>query len=372
MPRRSVSDRTPWTVNLPSTVDPTNERPDPVPATSPGPVHLLFPLLQMMAAKTINAAAELGIADRLAEGVCTTDALADRTGTHAPSLRRLLLTLAGLGIVTQTAADRFELADLGQPLREDAPDSVRGLVLMGGGPETWRSWEQLVPSLRTGTPAWDLAHGMSWTEYYARNPGPAAVFHRSQAEHTRDTTPGIMATADFSRFRKVVDVGGGDGTLLSRILLDHPELEGVLFDTPVGLAGADSTLTDADVKRRCQVVEGDFFEKVPAGGDAYLLKEILHDWDDRQTVAILRKIRSAISADGRLLVIERRLPETAVPGRNESHWYLRDILMLVVTGGRERTEREFGRLFEEAGFKLDQSTEPFPPFGYCLFEGVPT
>ncbi|MFI8850154.1 methyltransferase [Streptomyces sp. NPDC053499] len=359
-------------MNLRSTADdPEEGRQGRAPATAPGASHLLAPLLQMMAAKATYAAAELGIADRLAEGVQTTDGLAAATGTHAPSLRRLLHVLVGLGLVARQAPDRFELTEAGRPLRDDVPDSVRGVVLMGGGPQTWRSWEQLVPSLRTGTPAWDLAHGMSWIEYYTGNPGPAAVFHRSQAEHTRDAIPGIVAAADFSRFPTVVDVGGGDGTLIARILRDHPGLDGVLFDAPGALAGAERTLSGAGVQRRCRVVDGDFFEKVPADGDAYILKEILHDWDDQRSVDILRTIRSAIRPGGRLLVIERRLPDTAVAGRVETHAYLRDLLMLVVTGGRERTESEFAGLFTEAGFSLEHATEPFAPFGYSVLEGAP-
>ncbi|TDB83930.1 methyltransferase [Actinomadura sp. KC216] len=352
--------------------DPDAERQDGAAAFPPS-VLLLAPLLQMMAAKTLYAAAELGIADLLATGPRSTGELAERTGTDAPSLRRLLHALTGQGILTETGTgtDRYALTESGQPLRTDAPDSIRSTLLMACGPETSRSWDRLVPSLRTGTPGWDLAHGMSWTEYYARNPGRAAIFNRSQAEHTRDAAPGILAAADFGRFREVADIGGGDGTLLTHILRAHDDLRGVLFDVRTGLAGADATLAAAGVGERCRVVAGDFFGEVPDGADAYLLKEILHDWDDEQSMAILRSVRAAIPPGGRLLLVERTLPDRPVAGFDETHWYLRDLLMLVVTGGRERTENEFRLLLKSAGFNADRFSDPFPPFGYRLIEALP-
>ncbi|TMQ98957.1 methyltransferase [Actinomadura soli] len=352
--------------------DPEAERQDQAAPALPSSVLLLAPLLQMMAAKTLYAAAELGIADLVAAGSHTTGELAERTGAHAPSLRRLLLALTGQGVLVQTGTNHFDLTELGQPLRTDAPDSVRGTLLMACGPEASRSWDQLVPGLRTGTTAWDLAHGVSWTDYYARNPDRAAIFNRSQAEHTRDSAPGILAAADFGRFREVVDIGGGDGTLLTHILRAHQDLQGVLFDVRTGLADADATLSAAGVGQRCRVVAGDFFDKVPEGAGAYLLKEILHDWDDEQSTAILRGVRTAMPSDGRVLLVERTLPDRAVAGFNETHWYLRDILMLVVTGGRERTENEFLLLLKAAGFNLDRISEPIPPFGYRVIEASPT
>ncbi|MCO5996957.1 methyltransferase [Actinoallomurus rhizosphaericola] len=337
----------------------------------PAPARLMQTVMHALAAKTVYAAAELGLADLLDDGPLTTAELAERTGAHGPSLRRLLLALAGMGLVTQTATDRFELAEAGRPLRKDAPDSIRELVRMMCGPAVWRSWDELVPSVRTGEPAWDLAHGVSWIEYYAREPEEAATFNRAMAEHTRDAAPGILAAADLSRFGTVVDVGGGDGTLLSHVLRAHPGVRGVVFDVPTGLAATATTLAEAGVAARCEVVSGDFFVSVPAGADAYLLKQILHDWDDERATAILRNVRAAVPPGGRLFVIERAVPERVTPGDPaEIRDLLLDLHMLVATGGRERTEREFERLLDAAGFEQVRLTA-LPRFDFRVIEATP-
>jgi hypothetical protein len=315
-----------------------------------------------MVAKIIYAAAELRIPDLLEERPRTCAELAERTGTRDQSLRRLLRALAGLGIVTQTDADRFELGELGDRLRADAPDSQRSLVTMRCGPEIWRSWDQLLPCLRSGTPGWELAHGMSWLDFYARNPEPAANFNRAMAEHTRDAAPGIVSAAELGRFHTVVDLGGGGGTLMAEALRANHDLQGVVFDLPLGLDSALAT-------ERCRVVAGDFFDSVPDGADAYLLKQVLHDWDDEACIDILRTIRAAVSPQARVLIVDRMLPE--VVSDADTQTLLVDVLMMVVTGGRERTEAEFRRLLEAAGFQLTRVTEAIPPFDYRVIEGAP-
>jgi O-methyltransferase domain/Dimerisation domain len=322
-----------------------------------------------MAAKIVYAAAELGIADQLSEEPRTSAELADRTEAHGPSLRRLLRGLSGLGIVAQTGADRFELTELGEPLRADAPDSAQALVTMLCGPEDWRSWGELVPSVRSGESGWVRAHGTSWIDFYWRNPEQSATFNRAMAEHTRDAAPGILACADLSRFQTVADVGGGDGTLIAEALRAEPDLDGILFDLPSGLDAAPATLETAGVAERCRLVCGDFFQSVPEGAGAYLLKQVLHDWDDEEAVAILQSVRRAMPPEGRLLVVERMLPEVAGP--EDAQTLLVDVLMLVVTGGRERTEREFRGLMDAAGFELSRLTAPIPPFDYRVIEGAP-
>jgi hypothetical protein len=319
--------------------------------------------------KVVYAAAELHVPDLLADGPKTSAELADRTGTHEPSLRRLLRALAGTGLVAEIAPDRFELTELGEPLRADAPNSIRSLVTMRCGPEVWRSWGELVRSLQSGEPAWDLAHGMTWVEYYGRNPERSANFNRSMAEHTRDAAPGILDVADLDRFDSIMDVGGGDGTLIAAVLRAHPGLEGAVFDLPAGLEAAPATLDAAGVAKRCRLEPGDFFDSVPGGVDAYLLKQVLHDWDDESSVAILRNLRRAISPGGQVLIVERVLPELA--SRDDLQSLLIDVLMLVVTGGRERTEPEFRALLEAAGFELSRLTGPISPFDYFVVEGTP-
>jgi hypothetical protein len=290
-------------------------------------------------AQVLRAAAELRIADLLAEGPRTTAELAQAADAHEPSLRRLLLALAGLGIVAQLDGDRFELAEAGRELT-----SVGALFRLLCGPEMLRGWEALVPSLRTGDCAWEIAHGMPVFDYYGAHPESAATFNAAMAEHTRDAAPSIVATADFSRFRRVVDVGGGDGTLLTAIRDAEPEVEGVVFD----------------------VEDGDFFESVPRGADAYVLKQILHDWADEPATAILRSCRAAMGPGARLLILERMLPERATPA--DVGPLLVDILMLVATGGRERTEREFRALLAAADLELLSVSESLPPFDYRVLE----
>jgi DNA-binding CsgD family transcriptional regulator len=328
-------------------------------------------ILCAMAAKVVHAAAELRIADLLAQGVQTTEELAERTGTHAPSLRRLLRALAGLGVLTQTGPERFELAQLGQQLRADVPGSVRELVRMRLGSDTWLSWDELVASVRTGDTGWDRVHGMTLYQVHERRPEQAATFNAAMSQQSRAVAPAILAASDFSRFGAVVDVGGGDGTFLAELLRAHPGMHGVLVDLPAGLDGAAGTLTAAGVADRCQVVPGDFFTSVPGGGDAYVMKQILHNWEDEQAIAILRNCRKAMAPTARLLVLERVLPDLVSRDDRQVEPLLLDIQMLVVTGGRERTEPEFRGLFEAAGFTLTALTEPLPPHGYRVIEGTP-
>ena len=343
-------------------------QPDPTLEAEREALHRM--LFGAVVSRLVFAAAELGLPDRLAAGDASAAALARRTEADPRSLRRLLRALAGIGIVAQTGPDRFELTSLGAPLRSDAPDSIRSLVRMLCGDEQWRSWEELLASVRTGETGWERAHGRSWIDHYERNPESSATFNAAMSEHTRDAAPGIAAAAGLGRFGSLMDVGGGDGTLIAEALRAHPGLEGVVFDLPGGLADAAATLEAAGVGERCALVTGDFFDAVPEGADAYLLKQVLHDWDDEPAREILGNVAAAAGAGGRVLIAERMLPE--VVGEGDGPALLVDMLMLVTTGGRERTEAEFRDLCGAAGLELASVSEPIEPFGYRVLEAIVT
>ncbi|GAA3982523.1 methyltransferase [Actinomadura viridis] len=322
-----------------------------------------------MPAQIVYAAAELRLADALAGGPRTSAELAGETGTHAPSLYRLLRALASMGVVAQREADLFELTSAGEVLRSDHPASVRGLIGLYCGPEVWRSWGDLTATVRSGEPAWDRLVGMSSFEFMAGDEELAATFNRAMAEHTREVAPGIVEAYDFGRFGTIADLGGGDGTLLAAILRAVPEARGVLVDLPAGLAGADRTLAEAGVAGRCEVVPGDFFESVPEGADAYLLKSVIHDWNDEKAAAVLRTCRKAMRPDARVILVEFVMPPVISP-ENAGN-VMSDVNMMVVVDGRERTEREFRDLLERAGFRLTFITAAPTSSGYRVIEAAP-
>jgi orsellinic acid C2-O-methyltransferase len=320
-------------------------------------------------ARVVSAAAELGLADLLADGPRTSEELAAEAGLHAPSVRRLLRLLAVLGVVAQTEADRFELTELGSTLRSDVPESVRSFLTMLCDDWSWQSWGDLVESLRTGEIAVDRVMGMPLFDYLGQHPEKGALFNKAMSDMTRTVAPGVVAGYDFSPFETVVDVGGGNGTLLARILEAAPATRGVLFDLPKVLDDAAPVLEAAGVADRCELVGGDFFESVPEGGDAYLMKMVLHDWDDEKAVTILRNCRKAVVPDGKVLVVERIVPEIVTPASIET--LILDVFMLVALGGRERTAAEYGELLAQADLELTRVTEPLTPVGDCLIEAVP-
>jgi hypothetical protein len=320
--------------------------------------------------KLTAAAAELGIADVLAGGPLSTAELAERLDAREAPLRRFARALCGLGLLRQQDADRFAVTELGSRLSVAAPDSVHAVLTMLWGGPGWSSWGEIVGAVREGVPGWDRVHGSSWIDYYGRHPDDAATFNQAMSQHTRDAAAALIAAADLSRFGTVADVGGGDGTLLAEMLRAHADLRGVLVDLPAGLEAAARTLADRDVLVRCRVEPGDFFVAVPRDADAYLLKQVIHDWPDEDAVAILRTIRAAMSPDARLLIMERLLTEVASPDNCPA--LLLDMHMLVVTGGRERTLAEITALLRQADLTLASCSDPLPPFGYHVIEASPT
>lgn len=329
------------------------------------------PLLDLafgyMPAQMLHVAAEIGLADALADGPGSSAELAKETGTHAPSLYRLLRGLTGLGVVDQKERDLFALTAEGQRLRADAPDSIRALIRLFCGPDVWRTGGDMTGTLRTGEYAWERATGKTPFEFFKSDRELSATFNEAMAEHTRAVAPGIIGAHDFGRYGTVADLGGGDGTLLAAILRANPGLRGVVFDLPAGLDAASGTL--ADVAGRAEIVPGDFFESVPGGPDAYVLKSVIHDWHDEKAAAILKNVRAAMRPGDRVLVLEQVMPELVTP---ETAGVVRnDLNMLVSTGGRERTEAEFRDLLEGAGLAVVSLTGPLPPSAYHVIEAEP-
>ena len=309
-------------------------------------------LIQMGTASWVSgvvyAAAKLGIADHLAAGPLSAVELAIPTHTHAPSLHRLMRTLASLGILTEREAQRFALTTLGEALKSGAPGSARATLMAFCGQWFWRGWEEIVYSVETGKPGFDKAMGMPLFEYLGHHPAEASDFSEAMVGFHGAETPAVAEAYDFSRFKTVVDVGGATGNMLAAILSHHPGPRGVLFDRPHVVGDAPALLKARGVDGRVTITAGDFFETVPAGGDAYVLSHIIHDWDPQQCLTILGHCRQVMKPDGRLLIIETVLPAGDTPHQGK----LQDMVMLVFPGGQERTEVEYASLLTKAGFRL--------------------
>ena len=291
--------------------------------------------------QAIHVAAALGVADRLAGGARSVEDLARATDTDPPSLYRLLRALASIGVLDEQRDRRFALTALGDGLRSDATGSLAAWAAFVGRPYHWGAWSNLLHSVRTGENAFGALHGVDVWTYRREHPEEAGVFDAAMTALARRVTAAVLDAYDFGRHGVVVDVGGGHGALLAAILERHAKVQGVLFDQPAVVAGA------APIER-CRVVPGSFFESVPEGADAYVLKAVLHDWDDEPAVAILRTCRRAAPAGSSVLVVERRL---GAPDADPAAAFS-DLNMLVGPGGRERTLEEYEVLLEAAGFRL--------------------
>jgi len=297
--------------------------------------------------RAVYVIAKLGIPDILNSGPKTAEELASATNTDAPSLYRVLRALASVGVVNSEDG-RFALNALTETLVTDAPGSLRWFAISELGQEHYPAWGNLMHSVRTGEIAFDNFFGVDIWKYFANNPEDAAVFNDSMSGVTAVANEEILSLYDFSGFNKLVDVGGGHGGLITSVLKKNPNLKGVLFDAPEVIEGAQTKIEAAGLADRLETASGNFFEAVPAGGDAYIMKWIIHDWDDQKSNTILRNIRNQIPANGRLILIDSVVPET-----NEPHFSkFIDLNMLVMTGGKERTEKEFQELLAAAGFRL--------------------
>jgi hypothetical protein len=293
-------------------------------------------------------AARLQRVDRLAAGPKASSELAAELGLNAAALHRFLRTLAGMGLLTEVESKTFALTPLGAALKKDAPGSAYASILTLAGPIGQRSWELLPYSLETGRPGLEKAFGQPLFEYLAQHPRDASLFSETMVGFHGAEPPAVAAAYDFSGFRSIVDVGGATGNMLAHILQRHRGPRGVLFDLPHVVADAPAFLAARDVAERVSIESGSFFERVPAGHDAYILSHIIHDWDPEQCRTILGHCRGAIDAKGRLLIVEMVLPEgdTPHPGK------MLDMMMLVGPGGQERTPSEYAELLSDSGFKM--------------------
>jgi len=310
--------------------------------------QLLHLLDGFRVAQAIHVAAVLGLADLLEDGPLSSQDLAAATDTKAQPLYRLLRALAALGVFREEPDHRFVLTPVGGCLRMTGPHALGPVAVQDLQPEMWEAWGHLLQSVRTGQNAFRHAHGRDVWEYRARHPEASAVFDRSMVARSERDSEAVLAAYDFSRFGTVVDVGGGKGAFLAALLVKHRALEATLFDQAHVVAGALAFLQAAGVEARCQIVSGSFFETVPNGGDAYVLKMVIHDWTDNEAVSILQACRSAMSSDARLLLIEHVVgaPNDGLPAE------FFDLQMLVGAGGQERTRDEFVELLDAAGFRL--------------------
>jgi SAM-dependent methyltransferase len=308
-------------------------------------------------ARALYAFAKLGIADLLAKGASSSEELASSAGVEPRALYRLLRTLSTAEVVSESSDHRFRLGPLGEALRSDAPGSMRAWTIFSGEPFYLQAWEQIVHSIRTGQPAWEHVHEMPVFEYIGKHPDAGKIFDQAMTSLSAGEAPAIVDAYDFSGVRKLADIGGGQGLLLRTILKSHPEMTGILFDRPDALDGAEARLREDGLRARCEIAAGDFFQSVPSGADAYLLKYVIHDWDDERSLAILENCRRAMRTDARLLLVE-----TVVPPPGESHFAkLQDLDMMIVTGSQERTVEEYTRLLERAGFRLSRVVETKEP-----------
>lgn len=308
-------------------------------------VQRLFELGDPAFGHCLRTVAVLGIADLLASGPKHIEELATATDTHADSLYRMLRALAADDVFSEVAPRQFALTPLAEPLRSDVEFSARASIASGS---EWAVWAEILYSVRTGKPALEKVHGRSWIDLLRGSPASITAFNRAMRVRSYAIAGTISDAYDFSGASLVVDIGGGTGSTLAAILQSHPAVTGVLFDLPEVLEHAPAVLQAAGVQDRCRMIAGDFFSGVPEGADCYVLSSVLHDWGDSSAGQILTRLRQAMPPHGRVLIVEAVVPEGG--GRHWSKW--RDITMLVLTGGRERTLREYQALLTASDLRL--------------------
>jgi O-methyltransferase domain/Dimerisation domain len=319
-------------------------------------------LLQLATASwmsaAISAAATLGVADDLANGPRTVGQTATALDADPPTLYRLMRACADFGLFDEVTDQTFRLTELGQVLRSDVPGSMRNFAMWVGTPADRYTWAHLARSVQVGKSSFEYTHGRHIWAYLRDNDELARVFNRAMTEASSGLIAPVVQAYDFTKYATIVDVGGGHGALLASVLASAPLARGVLFDQPAVIAGAGRQLRDAGVSDRCELRAGDFFTSVPDGGDAYLLSNIIHDWDDKPAGQILSNCAEAMVEGGRVLLVEALMPGGCEPAPTVK---LMDLNMLVLCDGKQRTEAEFAKLFDHAGLRLSRIV----PGGLC-------
>lgn len=302
--------------------------------------------------QAIHVAAELKLADLIGSEPVSAPEIGARVGVHPESLYRLLRALATVGVFRETEDRRFVASPVSELLRTDHPQSMWGWPMMIGRPYHWQMWGDLLHSVRTGEDAIHHRHGVGIWTYRADKPEETTIFNSAMEAMSRNVAPAIIAACDFTRFKRIVDVGGANGALLAAILAASPHSTGVVFDLPHVVREASSVIRLAGLEGRCAIAEGSYFEGVPADGDAYIFKSVLMDHTDETCAAILRRVRTAMGPQGTLLVIEGIM---SAPNEGPRAAFS-DLMMLVGTGGRERRQDEWKAILDKGGFELRSTT----------------
>ena len=334
--------------------------------SAPPQVAMLELVMAGWLSQAVHVAAKLGIADELTQGPRSVEDLAATVGADPGALHRLLRALAQYDVFVQLPDGRFDQSRMSDALRRQTPGgSVRGFALYLGSAEHHTHWSALDRAVQTGASAIPALRGMAFFDYVRTQPTFGRIFNDAMTSVADLAREPVLAAYDFSRYRTIVDVGGGHGRLLAGILAQAPGARGVLFDLPEVVAGAERELAESGAAERCRIEPGSFFERVPADGDAYVLKHILHDWDDTRATQILQRVREAIPGTGKLLLVESVIPEDA----SFHIAKLIDLEMLLSVGGKERTRAEFTSLLAGAGFSLERVVETASPL--CVIEARP-
>ena len=310
------------------------------------------------ASQAIGVAARLGIADHLSGEPKSAEQIARAAGANADAVNRLMRALASIGVFDLLDGGRYALAPLGQTLQTGTEGSLRQLAAAVTSYAHWTPWGRLQESMLTGRPAAKAALGMDLWEWYGAHPKEAETFSLAMGNIARLIASELLRLVDYRDTRVVADVGGAHGDLLTAVLKAKPALRGILFDLPHVIERANQPISAAGLADRCQLVAGDFFKQVPGGADTHILKQIIHDWDDDRASQILSNCHRALASNGRILLVEMLLPEDNSPGPVQ----FIDLNMLVLLGGRERTEAEYTRLFQQAGFQPPRFTPTQTPF----------